>query len=77
MRKIRYVKVVQRMRREKKKVKNVANVTPFCAHVGKPNNMKTIDAAQNFYTTKAYFSCRIITINGPTSSNTKMHVSPH
>ncbi len=39
--KIRYIiKVVQRVRRREETGNRTANVTPFCAHVGKPNNIQ-------------------------------------
>ena len=47
MRQIIYVKVEQKEGTRKNAKR--ANVTPFCAHVGKPNNnMKTIDTSQTF-----------------------------
>ena len=50
MRQIIYVKVEQKEGTRKNAKR--ANVTPFCAHVGKPNNIKTIDMSQNLYATK-------------------------
>ncbi len=36
-------------RRKKKKLRHVAKITPFCTHVGKPNNdMKTMDKSPTF-----------------------------